>query len=118
LVEGNASLFFQKPGVPSHVHFKFLSDGDIEAWQPAKLTERVRGAFSSLKWHAFSLRVGRELVALAIDGRTVLRTAVTGFVPGETGAYAFPDAVSRVEFKDLWLRELSPDGKPLGATPK
>ncbi|MCY3019097.1 MAG: protein kinase [Planctomycetota bacterium] len=67
-------------------------------------------------WQDVLLRVTGAAISLDVDGQsaasateTAREAAAINFYPYQGGDF---------HLKDLWLRELGPDGKPLGATPK
>ena len=68
-------------------------------------------------WYPFVLRVHQENVAFDLETKTVLKGTIARREAGVLAPAAFGPG-SLIMFKDLWIRELGPDGKPLGAAPK
>jgi hypothetical protein len=93
----------------------FSTDGDVSVGEANQATERaaakviVRGT-----WQTFRLSVIGATLGLDVDGKTVTRKTVSVTNGGRLALYAAAGTgAPHIEFKDLWLRELGPDAKPV-----
>jgi len=112
------AIYFRRingPGDPPHINLHL--DGDIHLREDKQ--DKARSGSKKIAawaWQQFVLRVLDASLELEVEGKPVLKGQISSRGAGHLRLYIPNDwAGASFGIKDLWLRELGPDGKPLGA---
>ena len=93
----------------------FYNDGDIHLFKDganvvkAGLGQAVRG-----EWQDFLVRVSGDKLSLDLQGKTVLQGPASQPTPGNLAIFSYMTGAT-LAFKELQLRELDADGKPVSS---
>ncbi|MCY3024110.1 MAG: hypothetical protein NTW87_34465 [Planctomycetota bacterium] len=104
---------------PGESYFGFYRDGTMRLFGTAQGTVVSSGSKVAIgTWQRFLLRVVGDTASLDVEGANVFRVKLSRLEGGPLFLHTYGMDGRAIAFKDLWLRELGPDGKPLGAAPK
>ncbi|MCY3018719.1 MAG: DUF1080 domain-containing protein [Planctomycetota bacterium] len=104
------------PNVPSvDPRISMFADGDVHIYHRGgkSLAQLGSGRIPLQRWHPFLLRAVGPSITFNVGDKTI-SAQVEVLEKGDVSL----DGRGRIEFKDLWLRELGPDGKLLDAAQK
>jgi len=108
------SILFRSPGPGKESALVFFAGGDVHLQENGAPTARAGpGKVGVGTWEHFRLTVLQGTVVLDVGGRQVLSSTTPNVRTGVLGLDARGRGLG-IAFRDLWLRELGPDGKPLG----
>ncbi|MCY3020379.1 MAG: SUMF1/EgtB/PvdO family nonheme iron enzyme, partial [Planctomycetota bacterium] len=98
----------------------FCTDGDVHFWEAGAtpLAKSGPGRVPVGVWRSFALRVVGTSVSVEVESKPAVKATVARQDATGLALQAWAGDGRAIAFKDLWLRELGPDGKPLGAAPK
>lgn len=93
-----------------YLSISFRDDGEINVSGTT-----ASGKLKRQAWADFVIRVTDKVVAVHVDGKEAVSITAPAAFGGTVNFYpAMPNKNATFSIKDLWLRELDPDGKPLG----
>ena len=95
----------------------FCTDGDVHFREAGDMpmAKSGPGQVPVGEWRSFVLRVVGNALTLQVGGKPALKGTVAYLQGAGFKLSSWGGGGKAIAFKDLWLRELGPDGKPLGA---
>jgi hypothetical protein len=111
---GVGALVFRQPNDPEWLFsVKLHSAGNTCLFARQEIVGRSTGPKIPWNtWQPFTFRVAATVASLEMDHKPVLTGPVPIRQSGFVELYCYSEG--KIAFKDLWLRELGPDGKPVG----